>query len=314
MSSLPSTSPSPPAPGAASQPPAPVASLARQLTRRAIDLFVVSFLILVGVSVGRQLIEWWRVDPNPTAPDLSDLTGVDLDWNHTPVTLRFGDASTALERIPFHGGRKLLEEELTSIGKSTVESTGLPQQPMDEAETGWLKALEGTAPVLWDSTKGNVYRRHEPLPTFVATRFVDINDPTAPANGQRIVGWGLAFPTSPLEWTIYVFHPDGTRTIQPPAAAPTLEMPVGSRNITTLRGNDGCQWRVIQGRGEIDGWVQHFHSQFEADSVVARIVEEQTASLKYRRDQIMTDVQIRREPDGQLTGVIWSANERKSAP
>lgn len=311
MSSTPSSAPVPDsAPGIIPK-PGPAPSLAGRLTRRAIDLFVVAFLILVGVSVGQQLMEWWRVDPATAAPDLSNLTGMDLDWNHTPVTLRFGNASTSLERIPFHGDQKLLQDELTKIGKEIVGSTELPKQAMDEAEAGWLKALEATGPVLWDSTEGNVYRRQEPLPTFVSTRFVDINDPDVPATGQRIVGWGLAFPTSPLEWTIYVFHPDTTRSVRG-GASPTLVMPDGSRNITNLRGHDGCQWLVIQGRGDIDGWVQHFNGQFGTDAIVARIVEERTASLKYRRNQIMTDVQIRQTPEGQLTGVIWSANERKT--
>lgn len=290
-------------------PASPVPSLGRRLTRRAIDLLVVGFVLTVGMSVGQQLIEWWRTDPNSLTPDFSGLTAVDLDWNHTPVTLRFGDSATAMERRPFRGLREQLEEELTRIGQSMVATSQAPSQPADEAEQGWLTDLEAVPAVFWDSSEGNVYRRGEPLPSFVATRF--INDPNAADAGkQRIVGWGLAFPTSPGDWTIYVFRPDASRpTI---AQTQSIALPESARNITDLSGADGCQWQVIQGRGDIAGWVQHFEVQYGPTFVVSKSVETQTANLKVRRDQIVTDIQFRREPDDRLTAVIWSAPERKS--
>ncbi len=290
--------------------PSPASSLSRRLTRRAIDLLAVAFLVTVGLSVGQQLIEWWRTDPSAAWPELSDLSGVDLDWSRTPVTLQFGNAPTSLERIPFQGSRKQMEEELTRIGQAIVTSTEPSAAPMDEAEKDWLKALNAAPPVFWDSTRGNVYRRREPLPSFVATRFTEGKEGEDEQIGQRIVGWGLAFPSGPVDWTIYVFHPDSAKSAQAEASPPVV-LPEGSRNITHVRGSDGCQWHVIQGRGDLAGWVQHFNNQFGTNALVARVVGTQTASLKYRRDGIMTDVQIQCDPEGHLTGVIWSAKERE---
>ena len=299
--------------------PSPAPTLARRLTRRAVDLLVVAFLVTVGLSVGRQLVDWWRTDPDALAPDLSNLNAVDLDWSRTPVTLQFGNASTSLERIPFRGDRKQLEEELTRIGQSIVTTTDPSASPVDEAERGWLAALNEAPPVFWDSTRGNVYRRYEPLPSFVATRFTEpgetSTDPAAEPIGQRIVGWGLAFPSPTGDWTIYVFHPDSAKAASsdsaPSLPVQTITPPDGSRNITSLRGSDGCRWQVIQGRGDIARWVQHFDEQYGTNARLSRVVGAQTASLKYRRDRIVTDVQIRSEPDGRLTGVIWSAIERE---
>lgn len=277
------------------------------MARRAIDLLVVGFVLTVGLSVGQQLIEWWRTDPNSLSPDFSGLTAVDLDWNHSPVTLRFGDCATAMERRPFHGLREQLEEELTRIGQNLVATCQVPLQPADEAEQGWLADLEAVPAVLWDSSEGNVYRRGEPLPSFVATRFSnDSND----SGTQRIVGWGLAFPTSPGDWTIYVFRPDASQPAK--AQAPSIKLPENARNITDLCGADGCQWQVIQGRGDLAGWVQHFEVQYGPKFVVSRSIEKQSANLKIRREQVVTDIQFRCEPDDRLTAVIWSAPERKS--
>ena len=128
---------------------------------------------------------------------------------------------------------------------------------------------------------------------------------------QRIVGWGLAFPVVPGQWTIYVFRPDLAKSV-PGDSPAAFALPPAARNITSLRGSDGCQWRVIQGRGDIAGWVQHFDRQFGTDALVSRTVDERTANLKYRRERTMTDVQLRREHDDSLTGVIWSARERES--
>lgn len=292
----------------------PSRPLGRRLLRRTIDLLVVAFLAVVGLSIGSQLIDWWRTDANEVAPDLSDLTGLDFDWHRTPIMLRFGDASTSLERIPFHGRRRQLEEELVHIAQAIVTNTEIGASPPEAAERDWLTALQGAAPVFWDSTRGNVYRRDEPLPSFVATRFVDASVKGPAQEGevgsQRIVGWGLAFPSGADHWTIYVFHPDSAKSSQT-ESRPEIELPQGASNITNLSGSDGCQWRVIQGRGELAGWVQHFDRQFGAEHQIARAIQAQTASLKYRRGQLLTDVHIRREPDGRLTGVLWSAKERE---
>lgn len=281
------------------------------MTRRALDLLVVAFLITVGLSVGRQLVDWWRTDPASLTPDFSGLTPVDLDWSRTPVTLRFGESSTAMERRPFHGGREQLDEELTRLGQSLVSASQIPTQPMDDAERDWLKALESAPPVFWDSSLGNVYRRREPLPSFVATRFVDANGQNDDAAKQRIVGWGLGFPTTPGEWTIYVFRPDSTKSSNG-APASKFSLPPGARNITDLQGADGCQWHIVQGRGDMTGWVQHFENQFGSNFTVSKAVSNQLSSLKYRRDQTVIDIQIRREPDDRLTAVVWSAPERNS--
>jgi hypothetical protein len=301
--------------------PSSAPPLARRLTRRAVDLFVVAFLVMVGLSVGRQLIDWWRTDPAEMTPDLSSLNAVDLDWSRTPVTLQFGNAPTSLERIPFHGGRKQLEEELTRIGQSIVTTTDPSASPVDDAELGWLAALSEAPPVFWDSTRGNVYRRHEPLPSFVATRYAETVEGAAQqdtgSNGQRIVGWGLAFPSAPDDWTIYVFHPNSAKPALPDSTQPQRQpvreaaLPDGARNITTLRGSDGCVWQVFEGRGELARWVQHFDEQYGTNARLSRVVGTQTAGMKYRRDRTVADVQIRTEPDGRLTGVIWSALERE---
>ena len=289
---------------------APAPPLSRRLARRSLDLLVVGFLATVGVSTGQQLIEWWRVDPAAMPVDLSSVSAVDVDWTRTPVTLRFGDAATALQRIPFEGSPRSLDEELTRRGKLVVDSGEPPTSPPTESERDWLKSLQSAPPVFWDSTLGNVYRRHQPLPSFVATRFVE--NPRAEDDDlvtQRIVGWGLAFPTSASEWVIYVFRPQSA----PTAGAETRESiapPAESQNITQLEGSNGNRMSVFQGRGDLASWVQHFDRQFGADAVVSRDVDDQQAILKYRRSGVVTDIQIRSESDGHLTGVIWSSKER----
>lgn len=290
--------------------PLTLLSLSRRLGRRAIDLLVVAFVILVGLSIGRQLMDWWRADPETGGPNLSGVTGNDFDWNRLPVKLQFGSASTAIERIPFRGGITQVEERLTTIGKAIVDSAELPRAAMLEAERDWLKLLQLAAPVLWDSDRGNVYRRQEPMPSFVATRFaVPDDDPSSPgddAPAQRIVGWGLAFPKSPVDWTIYVFHPEAAPAIQSSSRS-RFDLPAGSQNVTNLVSASGAEWHVFQGRGDVSSWVQHFDRQFAAATQLVRTVESEAASLKYRDQRYVTDIQIRRENEGQLTGVVWSA-------
>lgn len=298
-----------------SETPAASSSLARKILGRSIDLLVIGFLLTVGLSIGQQLIQWWHTDPGATIPGGTQFHSGDLDWSRTPVTLRFGDAATALERIPFQGTRDQLWNELTNLGQSIVNRTDASSGPIDEAEQAWLGALKSAPPVMWESARGNVYRRQEPLPSFVATRFVDSepikDDAEQDGSKQRIVGWGLAFPTSSEDWTIYVFHPRTAISREPD---PTFQMmpPEGSRNLTDLQGVDGSRWQIIEGRGKLSGWVQQFDSQFGEAAAVSRAIGEESASLKYRIDPFLVEIQLRHESEDRLTGVIWSARERES--
>ncbi len=291
----------------------PSKPLASRLTRRAIDLLAISFLLMIGLSVGSQLIEWWRTDPQAAMPDLTGLADGDLDWSRTPITLQFGEASTSIERIPVQGDRKRLDEELTKLAKRLVNSSQLPAVPATDVESDWLAALQTAPPVLWDSTIGNVYRRHDALPSFVATRFVENVEPEASGLTQRVVGWGLAFPSGPADWTIYVFRPEGVRTENAQELADVL-LPENARRITHLRGADGCQWLVFQGRGDLDRWVQHFDQTFDTTTAGSRTRMTASASVKYRTLDSVVDLQIRRERNGTLTGVVWLApkNSRTS--
>ncbi len=286
--------------------PSPPPSLGSKLTRRAIDLFVIGFVAVVGLSVGGQLIDWWRTDPQAVAPDVSGLTGADLDWNRTPIAMQFGDATTSIERIPLQGDDRRLDEELTKTAKSIVASSQPPAASPTEAEREWLTALQTAPPLLWDSTLGNVYRRQDPLPSFVATRFVEPADDDGGGLSQRVVGWGLAFPSGPGAWTIYSFRPEAARVAE---SSPVrgLVLPDGARRVTQMCGADGCQWLVFQGRGDLAGWVQQFDVSFGARAVVSKSVGTQSVSLKYRTADMVADVQMRRERDGTLSGVIWSA-------
>lgn len=296
------------------KPSPPPSSLSAKLTRRAIDLFVIGFVAVVGLSVGSQLIEWWRTDPQGAMPDLSGLVGADLDWNRTPIAMQFGEAATSIERIPLRGDPKRLDEELTKVARSVVDSSQPPAAPPTEAEREWLAALQTAPPLLWDSTLGNVYRRRDPLPSFVATRFVEPADNDGEGLSQRVVGWGLAFPSGPDQWTIYSFRPEAARVAEA-SAVRDLVLPDGARRVTQMRGADGCQWLVFQGRGDLAGWVQQFDDSFGTKAVVSKSVGTQSASLKYRAAEMVADVQMRRERDGSLSGVIWStrANSQEKA-
>lgn len=283
----------------------PPSSLAHKLTRRAIDLFVIGFVAVVGLSVGGQLIDWWRTDPPADLPDLSGLAGADLDWNRTPIAMQFGDAATSIERIPLQGDHKRLDEELTKVARAVVATSQPPSAAPTEAERAWLTALQTAPPLLWDSTLGNVYRRHDPLPSFVATRFTEPGDNDGQGLSQRVVGWGLAFPSGPGAWTIYSFRPETARVAEA-SSVRDIVLPDGARRVTQMCGADGCQWLVFQGRGDLAGWVQQFDVSFGARAVVSKSVGTQTASLKYRTAEMVADVQMRRERDGSLSGVIWS--------
>lgn len=280
--------------------PAPV-PVGRRLFRRALDLFVIAFLGMVGLSTGSQLVDWWRADPAP--PDLSGISGLDPDWTRVPVSIQFGAASTRWERVPFEGDRLRLQAELERIGKQLVSSSAVPTGEVDGPERAWIEFLNQEPALFWDSTEGNVYRRDEPLPSFVATRFAE-----AGGLNQRIVGWGIAFPAGPSTWTIYVLRPDDAATQSAPGPAP-LELPDSSRSLAMLADTQGTRWQVIQGRGPLAHWVKHFEQALSDGQMLSRQVGVSSASLKSRRDGSLTEIHIQSDRHNVLTALIWVAKE-----
>lgn len=281
---------------------------ARKLVRRIIDLLVIIFIAAVGLTLGRQLIEWWRMDSSAVTSPVPLLSGIDFDWSRAPITMQFGDAETSIQRTPFQGDRKRLNGELIRIARSIVVTSKALVQPPDLAETEWLALLRKAPAVFWDLTMGSVYLRQDPLPSFVATRFIE-SAGNEHEIVQRIIGWGLAFPSESGGWTIYSFCPDASGSGEISPEFP-LVIPEGSRRLTRMRDAHGCQWLLIQGRGDLASWVQQFEDSFGKNAVVSKSVGVRSASMKYRTTDLMADVQLQSESADVLSGVIWFTRTR----
>src|SRR5262245_20311681 len=76
--------------------PPDLRAVSRKIARRTTDLIAVGVVLIGGLSIGRQVVEWWRDEPaqGAAAPQAS---GIDPTGDG-PLRLEFGDYPLAMER------------------------------------------------------------------------------------------------------------------------------------------------------------------------------------------------------------------------
>ncbi|MBM4074806.1 MAG: hypothetical protein FJ267_04095 [Planctomycetes bacterium] len=103
---------------------------------------------------------------------------------------------------------------------------------------------------------------------------------------------------------IYSFRPEKTLDVESPVST-QFSIPDQATLIADIRGMNGSEWIVFQGRGPIETWLQLLDSKFGESSVVSKSVTGELAMIKYRWMDQIVDIEIRKEKSERLLGVAW---------
>lgn len=272
-------------------PPPPSRSWIATLRRRALDLFVIAWIAAVGMTTGRQLVDWWREDP-ATAPQPVMDTGE--DWYRRPVEFSVGQRGLPLYRSPFVGTRSDVERRLMQLIQTRLKDSPVPKAPADEPERSMLDQLKSQLPIATDHGKGTLYRWPAPWPGVVGT--------VSAADAERIISHGFAVPSGQDKWTIFILsslalcRPENSRSPFPPGATPML----------SWTDEFGRQVSTFRGTGSLTEWVQLWEATYGDQLHTVRAVTETAATLQFRTTEFVTDIQIQRADDGKLTGICWT--------
>jgi hypothetical protein len=98
--------------------------LAKRIAGRTTDLIAIGVVLVGGLTLGRQVLEWWRTDPPETVAATNALPGTAGPWGaaNTPVQLEFGEYPLALRRETIAGDREAAMTALVSACRAAVQA------------------------------------------------------------------------------------------------------------------------------------------------------------------------------------------------
>ena len=235
-------------------------SLAKKIASRTTDLLAIAIVLTVGLSVGGSLVDWWRTDPEETLPDVPQPVAA-MNWGEAgrPVALRFGREGRALSRQTVAGDRPAAETALRAQCRRIVEKRFIPSGPPDPRERQFLASLQQKKPIETKPGQWRLYRINAPVLMVVG---IGERGDHHPSRGERVLCWGVAFPTTSSSWVLYTFTPsDG----KPPRPSTTGEIPLPprSRRILSVRDRLAGRLCLFVGRGPPAVWMRYFDEWFE---------------------------------------------------
>lgn len=277
-------------PAAVTAPPVP-RTVTSILRRRLLDLVVISWVTAVGLTTGRQLIDWWREDPGTVPQPVRD---VGEDWYRRPVELSVGQRGVPLHRSPFVGTRTEVERQLMQLVQARLKDTPVPGGSPDEAEQAFLEKLEAELPIATDHGRGTLYRWPAPWPGVIGTMEV--------SGTERIVAHGFAVPSGQDKWTVFVLSAQAHRG----SSDTTTSLPPGALPLMSWTDEAGRRVATFRGTGTLTEWVAFWEQEHREEARTVREVGIDSATMQFRSQEFVTDIQLQRTEEGKLTGVCWT--------
>lgn len=293
----------------------PWSRMGRSWSAFATNLLGTGFVIVLGLAMGRQLLDWWGVRAPVTASgDASGASGASGESSANLRSLRTStigtlqdlsfDVSTIALRHGSHAGNEVsMLQELRGQCAGAARSAraeDLAGTVPDDAERTLLQRLAGQEPVA-SSDSWSLYEIARPLPMVVAvSRVVQVGaegsgaspraglapasmEPAAPETvfaGRRVLSWGVALPsvteTNEPRWTWFAWRTGKTNVPSDGGAgAAGAASAAGSEAVTS------ADWPGLPG-------ARRVMSMRSPDGVAlaAYVASDSAASVREWRDQV----------------------------
>jgi hypothetical protein len=253
-------------------------------------LFVIAWVVAVGVTTGRQFHEWWRDEPDVVAIPPADL-GEELMTR--PLDITVGPAGVSLHREPFEGTHDETLRRLAKLLQQRGPSMPEPPTSIDESERALLDALEKAVPIP-SATGAQLFALPAPIPAVVLTRAA-----RGEAGPQRLIAQAFAMPIGPRRWTLFVIPVgrSGARSDWPASATVVLSWSDAAGNAVA----------ALHGDRPLREVLAEFDRRYGEGRSVFRDVRADAATVRYRTDHETIDVRLQPDRDRGWHGVVWTS-------
>lgn len=224
-------------------PPRDFAELAKRISGRTTDLFAITLVVIVLLSMGTRLTQWWRAEP-PVVTAVPANAPLAIWDNPANLAVDFEGGPWKLTRATAAGSAEEVTRAAMETARRTLESSlsrDLP--PPDAAELQWLNQLHGWPPQV-QTNHGEVFVLGGPWPWIVATQSALVETAESPdaspaADSRRVICWAFALPQSPQQWTLYTAVRATGAATSPSTAK--IAIPANAQQFLTAR----SQWGGI---------------------------------------------------------------------
>ena len=246
--------------------PPSFASVARKVSGWTTNLLATGLILVLALGLGRQLVGWWRIDPNQALPPLpTDQLGPGSTDPTAPYTLEFGDSPFSIDERTVHGDRAEAAGQLLAACRLAATESSAPAEPPAAAEKKLLETVRLLEPLevagevrLYGPETGfpllvavapapqaaqldsppigpkSAENRTENAPESAAPAADDAAAAQLGASRDRVLVWGMAASAGDQVWSLYTFRL-GQRRAAPAVQVPSVSLPPGSHRTMALR-------------------------------------------------------------------------------
>lgn len=239
--------------------PTAIGRVGRRWSRWAGNLLVSGLIVVIGLTFGRQLVQWMTddADPPPAPP-----VALNNDFTHD---LQFGELPFAFRDTQFVGDQDAAFAKLRESCGEAVRREVLPSHEPRAAEMRLLDSLQRKEPVDRQPGQWAIYQLEGPILMVVATREIagSADGEHVAAVNSRVVSWGLGVPDADSNWLLFTYAV-GAGPGDSPAGFPALPVPPGSRRTMSLNSVSGGTLVGFVGAGPASDW-RRFYDQWFAE-------------------------------------------------
>jgi hypothetical protein len=242
--------------------PADFALLAKRIAGRTTDLIVIGIVLIGGLSMGRQVIEWWREDPAAIGAADAAIGGNAL-WGdqNAPLELEFGNYPLTLRRESVAGNRDTALGRLVEVCRNVVQTARPNEEKKGISPETLLAKIGDRRPVAEKAGQWQVYQLDEGFPLVLGIRITPSTTGPHAGAARHLVCWGLAAPLGEEGWTLYTFVPSAAGPATQ-GKLPDVPLPASCRQLLVLR-SQGGQLIGFCGSGSPDDLAADFDESFQ---------------------------------------------------
>ena len=240
--------------------------LGRRMTSRTTDLLAIGIVVVVSLTMGRQILQWWGTDA-PQVLDMGPLDNSNSEWGagSRPVTLEFGNSPLTMTRqVIAQGGPQGALNAVREHCQQILVTAGPPDTPPDRAERDQLQALRSLTPDIEQPGKWQLFSLGGAMATVVGIKtFSGLTgnlDRASPSAVRRVICWGLVFPgLNQGSWTTYTFvRRQGGVWSASGFDLSQLALPAGCQRTVLMQEAGQTGLLGFQGRMDTAAWQSHF--------------------------------------------------------
>lgn len=282
--------------------------LARRIRGRTTDLLAIGIVLIAGLSLGRQVLRWWKADDaSPNVP-IASATAAPISWGDegSPVELQFGDRTTGFTRMAISGTEDQARQQLVALCVEKTRQAAFPQTPAPASELRLLERISKATPFQSEAGDWEVHVIEKPLPLVLGVKFAAAT-PGMPAatvehSPRRVVCWGWLFSHGTANFTAYCVQPARSGSSSAYAAT-EIPLPSSVRRMVSIQGSREGGLISFSGPGPVEAWIRFYDSWGQKQG---------WAPLEWERAGAAWSARVR-DPRSQRE-LVWHFSKQNSTP